>query len=54
MKDFIKILKLIDCSKNIYNVFADLLGHESIDTTRIYVRKTATEQKEIVDKIVTW
>lgn len=33
---------------------ADLLGHESIDTTRIYVRKTATEQKEIVDKIVTW
>lgn len=33
---------------------ADLLGHESIDTTRIYVRKTATEQKEIVDNIVTW
>ena len=33
---------------------ADLLGHESIDTTRIYVRKTATEQREIVDNIVDW
>ena len=35
-------------------LLADLLGHESIETTRIYLRKTATEQKEIVDKIVTW
>lgn len=35
-------------------LLADLMGHESIETTRIYLRKTATEQKEIVDKIVTW
>ncbi|MCQ2793404.1 MAG: site-specific integrase [Bacilli bacterium] len=35
-------------------LLADLLGHDSIETTRIYLRKTATEQKEIVDKVVTW
>ncbi len=33
---------------------ADLMGHESIETTRIYLRKTATEQQSIVDKIVDW
>ena len=33
---------------------ADLMGHESTETTRIYLRKTATEQREIVDKIVDW
>lgn len=33
---------------------ADLMGHESIETTRIYLRKTATEQREIVDNVVVW
>lgn len=33
---------------------ADLLGHESIETTRIYLRKTATEQRQLVDAIVDW
>ena len=33
---------------------ADLMGHESIETTRIYLRRTATEQQAIVDKVVTW
>ena len=33
---------------------ADLMGHESIETTRIYLRKTASEQQALVDKIVTW
>lgn len=33
---------------------ADLMGHESIETTRIYLRKTATEQREIVDTIINW
>lgn len=33
---------------------ADLMGHESIETTRIYLRKTATEQREIVDRIIDW
>ena len=33
---------------------ADLMGHESIETTRIYLRKTSTEQREIVDTIINW
>jgi len=33
---------------------ADLMGHESIETTRIYLRKTATEQQSIINKIVDW
>lgn len=35
-------------------LLADLMGHESIETTRIYLRKTASEQQAIVDKVVTW
>lgn len=35
-------------------LLADLMGHESIETTRIYLRKTASEQQKIVDDIVTW
>ncbi len=33
---------------------ADLMGHESIETTRIYLRKTSTEQQAIVNKIIDW
>lgn len=35
-------------------LLADLMGHESIETTRIYLRRTSLEQQEIVDKVVTW
>lgn len=35
-------------------MLADLMGHESIETTRIYLRRTASEQRAIVDKVVTW
>ncbi len=35
-------------------LLADLMGHESIETTRIYLRRTASEQQSIVDKVVTW
>lgn len=35
-------------------LLADLMGHESIETTRIYLRKTASEQQEIVDRVVIW
>ena len=35
-------------------LLADLMGHESIETTRIYLRRTASEQRALVDKIVTW
>ena len=33
---------------------ADLMGHDSIETTRIYLRRTSTEQREIVDRVITW
>lgn len=39
---------------NDISFLADLMGHESIETTRIYLRKTSTEQKEIVNKIIDW
>lgn len=35
-------------------LLADLLGHERIETTRIYLRKTSFEQQNIVNKVVTW
>ena len=39
---------------NDISFLADLMGHESIETTRIYLRKTSTEQREIIDTIVDW
>lgn len=39
---------------NDISLLADLMGHESIETTRIYLRRTADEQKELFDEIVTW
>ena len=39
---------------NDISLLADLMGHESIETTRIYLRRTASEQKAIVDKVITW
>lgn len=39
---------------NDISFLADLMGHESIETTRIYLRRTATEQREVLDRIVTW
>ena len=33
---------------------ADLMGHENIETTRIYLRKTSTEQRLIVDEVIDW
>ena len=35
-------------------LLADLMGHESIETTRIYLRRTTSEQQKIVDKVVNW
>lgn len=39
---------------NDISLLADLMGHESIETTRIYLRRTSIEQQTIVDKVVTW
>lgn len=35
-------------------LLADLMGHESIETTRIYLRKTTNEQQSIVNNTVDW
>ena len=39
---------------NDISLLADLMGHESIETTRIYLRRSSLEQQEIVDKVITW
>lgn len=39
---------------NDISLLADLMGHESIETTRIYLRRSSSEQQEIVDKVITW
>ncbi|MGX2975532.1 tyrosine-type recombinase/integrase [Ursidibacter arcticus] len=39
---------------NDISFLADLMGHESIETTRIYLRKTTTEQQAIINKIIDW
>ncbi len=36
------------------SLLADLMGHESIETTRIYLRRTAVEQQSFIDKTITW
>lgn len=33
---------------------ANILGHSSIATTQIYLRRTLSEQRDMVDKVVTW
>lgn len=35
-------------------LLADLMGHESIETTRIYLRRTANEQRAAVDTAIDW
>ena len=35
-------------------LLADLLGHESITTTRIYLRRSTQEQRQLIDRIVDW
>lgn len=39
---------------NDISMLADLMGHESIETTRIYLRKTSTEQQAIINQVVDW
>ena len=39
---------------NDISLLADLMGHESIETTRIYLRRSSDEQQEIVNKVITW
>lgn len=39
---------------NDISLLADLMGHESIETTRIYLRRTSTEQQTLIDNTVDW
>ena len=39
---------------NDISLLADLLGHESIETTKIYLTQTSTEQKTLIDRIIIW
>ena len=39
---------------NDISLLADLLGHDSIETTRICLRKSSTEQQQIVNEVVNW
>lgn len=36
------------------SMLSDLLGHESMETTRIYLRRTSAEQQQVVNRIVDW
>lgn len=35
-------------------LLADLLGHASVETTRIYLQRSGFEQKKLVDRVVDW
>ena len=35
-------------------LLADLLGHASVETTRIYLQRSGYEQKKLVDRVVDW
>ena len=35
-------------------LLADLLGHETVETTRIYLQRSSDEQRELIDEIVDW
>lgn len=37
---------------NDISLLADLMGHESIETTRIYLRRSSSEQQAIIDKVI--
>ena len=35
-------------------LLADLMGHSSVETTRVYLRRTAGEQRDEINRIVSW
>lgn len=42
------------CKSGDIALLADLLGHESIETTRIYLTSSSKEQQALLDELVTW
>ncbi|MDO4330095.1 MAG: tyrosine-type recombinase/integrase [Lachnospiraceae bacterium] len=43
----------IESCSNI-SLLSNLLGHESIETTRIYLQRSSSEQKAIINEVVDW
>lgn len=39
---------------NDISLLADLMGHEHIETTRIYLTRSSQEQQRILDELITW
>jgi len=39
---------------NDISLLADLMGHESIETTRVYLTRSTSEQRALLDEIITW
>lgn len=39
---------------NDISLLADLMGHDSIETTRIYLTRSSQEQKMLLDRIIVW
>lgn len=39
---------------NDISLLADLMGHDSIETTRLYLTKSSKEQKILLDRMITW
>ena len=39
---------------NDISLLSDLMGHDSIETTRIYLTRSSQEQKALLDRIITW
>lgn len=39
---------------NDISLLADLMGHDSIETTRLYLTRSSKEQKELLDRMIIW
>lgn len=39
---------------NDISLLADLMGHDSIETTRLYLTRSSKEQKALLDRMITW
>ena len=47
-------MNFLEASGNDLILLADLLGHSNLETTRRYLQKTAWQQRQALNQIVTW